>query len=206
MFLKPLLLAFSKQHNIVVVADVFEPCFYNVFGFFNGLGIWIWESVDNTIYHNNFVNNTVQVWLDVFSLENVWYDGQFGNYWSDYEERYPDATERDDLGVWYTPYVIDPDNVDYCPLIEPWSAPKMMTKFLIWFLRLWNLHKGTENSLTAKLKVAIHMLDIGEEDGAIQKLHAFINRVEMLREKTLMTWQADFLISEAQTIIDLIKE
>jgi len=48
------------------------------------------------------------------------------------------------------------------------------------------------------------MLDLGKEDGAIRKLTAFINRVEMLREKTLTNEQADYLISEAQRIIDLI--
>jgi hypothetical protein len=49
------------------------------------------------------------------------------------------------------------------------------------------------------------MLDMGKEGGAIRKLTAFINRAEMLREKTLTNEQADELVSEAQRIIDLIK-
>lgn len=76
---------------------------------------------------------------------------------------------------------------------------------LIELIETWNLLKGTENSLNAKLKVAKHVLDMGEEDGAIRKLTAFINRVEMLRERTLTDDQADYLVSETQRIIDLIK-
>jgi ABC-type transport system substrate-binding protein len=75
---------------------------------------------------------------------------------------------------------------------------------LIETIETWELPKGTENSLKAKLKVAIHMLDMGKEDGAIRKLTDFINRAEMLREKTLTNEQADELVSEAQRIIDLI--
>jgi len=35
-----------------------------------------------------------------------------GNYWGDYEERYPNATEIDGTGIWDTPYEIDADNID----------------------------------------------------------------------------------------------
>ena len=87
----------------------------------------------------------------------------------------------------------------------PVSTPLEALEELIETIETWNLPKGTENSLRAKLKVAIHMLDMEKEDGAIRKLTAFINRVEMLREKTLTNEQADELISEAQRIIDLIK-
>ena len=76
---------------------------------------------------------------------------------------------------------------------------------LIRTIENWNLPKGTENSLKAKLKVAKHMLDMGKAGGAIGKLTAFINRVEMLRERTLTDEQADELIAEAQRITDLIQ-
>jgi len=83
-------------------------------------------------------------------------------------------------------------------------SPIEATQELIETIETWNLTKGTENSLKTKLKVAIHMLDMGKEDGSIRKLTAFIIRVEMLREKTLTNEQADELVSEAQRIIDLI--
>jgi len=66
----------------------------------------------------------------------------------------------------------------------------------------WNLPKGTEKSLTAKLETAIHMFEMGKEEAAIRKLTAFINRVETLRENTLTNEQADYLITEAQKFLD----
>jgi len=45
-------------------------------------GIYLYySSNDNTIHHNNFINNTDQVWSDSV---NVWNDDDEGNYWSDY--------------------------------------------------------------------------------------------------------------------------
>ena len=88
-----------------------------------------------------------------------------------------------------------------------WEAPNPAeeTQELIENIETWNLRKGTENSLTVKLEGAIHLLDIGNENGAIHKLMDFINQVEAQREKKLSEEQADYLISEAQRIIDLIK-
>jgi parallel beta-helix repeat protein len=70
------------------------------------------ESSNNKIYHNNFVDNPQHASVNPNSLDNVWDDGypSGGNYWSDYEERYPNATEIDDSGIWDTPYVIDENN------------------------------------------------------------------------------------------------
>ena len=176
----------------------------------NHLGVYCDRAYSNKIYHNNFIDNTQQVHIPESGYANFWDDGypSGGNYWSDYEERYPNATEIDGSGIWDTPYVIDENNQDNYPLMEPWSlkpsSPVEATQELIETIETWNLHKGTENSLKAKLKAAIHMLDMGKEDGAIRKLTAFINRVEMLREKTLTNEQADYLIAEAQTIVNLI--
>jgi len=172
----------------------------------NGGGIrFLWAS-NNYIYHNNFINNTYPV--HTLDSENTWDNSFEGNYWSDYEEKYPDAQELDGSGIWDTPYTIDWDNRDNFPLIQPWSPkpsnPVKATQELVETIETWNLPKGTGNSLKAKLKVAIHMLDLGEEDGAIRKLTAFINRIEMLREKTLTNQQADKLVLEAQRIIALI--
>ena len=107
-----------------------------------------------------------------------------------------------------TLYVYDddyqPDSYTLNVTVTHQQVPVEATQELIETIETWNLPKGTENSLKAKLKVAIHMLDMGKEDGAIRKLTAFINRAEMLREKTLTNEQADELVSEAQRIIDLI--
>jgi len=84
----------------------------------NGHGIDFTEGVSdgNMIYSNNLIHNTEQVHIG--SSSNIWDDGYpgGGNYWSDYETRYPNATEIDSLGMWSTPYVINSNNMDRYPL------------------------------------------------------------------------------------------
>ncbi len=93
----------------------------------NQVGIQLRHSSNNIICHNNFVNNTQQARFYETGYTNVWDDGYpiGGNYWSDYLERYPDAEEMDGSGLWDTPYVIDEDNQDNYPLVNPWSPPEL---------------------------------------------------------------------------------
>ena len=104
----------------------------------NHFGIFSRGSVDNSIYLNELVNNTLNVFS--FGLGNIWespqrliytyngsdYTGRLGNYWGDYESKYPDAEEIDSTGVWDTPYGIRvsapavPQD-DNCPLVAPAS-------------------------------------------------------------------------------------
>jgi parallel beta-helix repeat protein len=95
----------------------------------NGDGISLEDSNNNTIYLNNFINNAYNVYS--YGLTNLWnskekisytykggtYTNYLGNYWSDYEEKYPDAEAVDETGIWDTPYSIDSDKDNY-PLIE----------------------------------------------------------------------------------------
>ena len=92
-----------------------------------------YDTPDNIFYHNNFINNGEYHGKQVVTRPgsyNTWDDGypSGGNYWSDYEERYPDAKERDGSGIWDTPYVIDPDpnNIDRFPLIAPYPTERDM--------------------------------------------------------------------------------
>jgi len=177
----------------------------------NNIGVFLSSTFapNNTFFHNNFVDNTEQVHLGV-SYPTSWDNGypSGGNYWSDYEERYPDAEELDDSGIWDTSYVIDENNQDNYPLMEPWSpkpaSPVEATQELIETIKTWNLSKGVENCLTSKLNNVIHQLDQGNEEGAIHKLRVFTKQVEISRGKKLTTEQANYLIAEAQRIIDLI--
>ena len=75
---------------------------------------------------------------------------------------------------------------------------------LIEVIRTWNLPKGIEKSLISKLEDALHLLEMGNEDGAVSELRSFISKVEDLRGKKLTNEQADYLVSEAQRIIGLI--
>jgi hypothetical protein len=67
----------------------------------------------------------VQVGSDTLvNTWNAWDDGypSGGNYWSDYQTIYPNASEIDSSGIWNTPYVIDANNTDHYPLMSPYSA------------------------------------------------------------------------------------
>jgi parallel beta-helix repeat protein len=88
----------------------------------NWRGIALISSSNNSIYHNCFIKNGVQIINDVWSV-NVWDDGypSGGNYWSDYTIRYPSARELDDSGLWDTPYYINDYNRDRYPLMNPWT-------------------------------------------------------------------------------------
>jgi len=89
-------------------------------------------SNNNIIYFNNFMNNTgnvrshnsTNIWNSTekitYTYKGKTYTNYLGNYWDDYEEKYPDAEEIDGSGIWNTHYSIDSDNDNY-PLMDPWE-------------------------------------------------------------------------------------
>lgn len=82
----------------------------------NSVGIYIYNSSYNKIYHNNFIDNHVKQ-VDSNDSLNVWDKGLEGNYWSDY-----DGKDIDRDGVGDTPYLIDGNNQDNYPLMNPWRG------------------------------------------------------------------------------------
>jgi len=99
----------------------------------NNIGIYFDESKMNEIYHNNFINNTDQVKFNGFYMPpfapariNTWDNGypSGGNYWSNYKEKYPNATELNGSDIWNTPYVIAVENKDEHPLMNPVTVPE----------------------------------------------------------------------------------
>ena len=147
---------------------------------------------------------------------NVWDDGypSGGNYWSDHVtvDNYSgiNQDEPGSDGIVDEPYIfeyiLDDDNIDNYPLVEPWSPNPLDTlEELVETIETWNLPKGIEKSLTSKLEGSLRLLDKGNENGAIRLLMAFINQVEAIREKKLTNEQASYLTSEAQRIKNLIK-
>ncbi len=77
----------------------------------NGRGILVSICYNNTIYHNNFVNNTNHVITD--DSNGIWDNGEEGNYWDNYT-----GLDSDGDGIGDTPYIIDENNQDNYPLIN----------------------------------------------------------------------------------------
>jgi len=86
-------------------------------------------SDNNLIYCNNFIKNYFNA-LD--KCDNNWDNGKYGNYWSDYKEKYPFAIPKlNKPWMWNIPYEIPGgDNKDNCPLVKNWpnSASKEITQ------------------------------------------------------------------------------
>jgi parallel beta-helix repeat protein len=88
-----------------------------------GLSI-LYSGENNAVYHNNFVNNTSQVYLFWLDSVNVWDDGypSGGNYWSDYtgvdlySGPYQNITGSDGIGD--IPYSFG----DRYPLMNLWPS------------------------------------------------------------------------------------
>ncbi len=91
-------------------------------------------STSNTIYHNNFVNNTANAIDDAYNTS--WDNGRFGNYWDDYKTLYPDAHRMWLKGIWNQPYVISEGVQDNFPLIVPHRSPYLFIDYLLY---LWDL-------------------------------------------------------------------
>ena len=96
----------------------------------DGSGIYLDTASGNTFYHNNFINNTEQTVISG-SEPNTWDDGypSGGNYWSDYNGTdlfsgpYQNVTGSDGIGD--TPLVIDANNTDHYPLMNPYRPSSL---------------------------------------------------------------------------------
>jgi parallel beta-helix repeat protein len=92
-------------------------------------GIRLFSS-NNVFYHNNFINNTQDVYIEPLDHANSWDDGypSGGNYWSDYigadEFSGSNQDQPGSDGIGDTPYVIDEDNQDRYPFMNPWPSPE----------------------------------------------------------------------------------
>jgi len=176
----------------------------------NNYGVELFISSGNTFHHNNFVNHTQQV--DSYESTNIWDDSypSGGNYWSDYEEKYPDAEELDGSGIWDTPYEIDWNDQDNYPLMKPWTpTPPIPTTIDQLKTEIEELgiqdeidNQGIVKSLIAKLNVAQKLVDKGKIDEAKSILEEdFIPQVQNLVNIHITPEVAEILIESAEYIL-----
>jgi hypothetical protein len=84
----------------------------------------VMAATNNVIYNNNFQATATTAPITVLTAGgNTWDNGSAsgGNYWSDYQSKYPNAAEIDSTGIWNMPYVIDSKDTDHYPLMKPWT-------------------------------------------------------------------------------------
>ncbi|UCH31881.1 MAG: right-handed parallel beta-helix repeat-containing protein [Candidatus Bathyarchaeota archaeon] len=95
----------------------------------NGHGIWMGITASNEIFHNCFINNTIQAkfGMAVLSDVNLW-DNDYpsgGNYWDNYNGtdflNGSSQNESGTDGIGDTPYIIDENNLDRYPLTVPFG-------------------------------------------------------------------------------------
>ena len=89
-----------------------------------GLILYYCRESNNEIFHNNFINNEIQARTasSVASWNDDYPSG--GNYWSDYPgvdgKSGPNQDQPGDDGIGDAPYILDDNNIDLYPLMEPW--------------------------------------------------------------------------------------
>ncbi|MCW4030540.1 MAG: right-handed parallel beta-helix repeat-containing protein [Candidatus Bathyarchaeota archaeon] len=91
-------------------------------------GIKLQENqANNLVYSNNFIDNSAlygfQVSMPWPNNPVQWDNGKAGNYWSDYQARYPNATQTSSA-VGDTAYFINENNMDHHPLWQPVTDPQ----------------------------------------------------------------------------------
>jgi hypothetical protein len=79
--------------------------------------VMFWGSTNNKICHNNFIDNENPAGTGKFNSPTTyttWNTEKEGNYWSNYN-----GTDTNNDGIGDTPYIIDENNQDNYPLMEP---------------------------------------------------------------------------------------
>ena len=101
----------------------------------NNRGIYVECSGINIIHHNNLVDNTNDWWdygytpwpFQLPFSENIWDDGNEGNYWGTYNGK-----DNNSDGIGDTPHLLYENNTDNFPLIEPTEVPIKIPEFSSW--------------------------------------------------------------------------
>lgn len=136
-------------------------------------------------------------------------DGTIVSWWWDFDDGYY-SDLRNPIHIYYTTgiynvslTVTDDDGDTNTFTVEVVvTNPSEEVTDLIEDIEAMNLYHGLENSLTKKLMNVLQSLEQELVDDAINQLNAFIIQVEEQRGDKLTNEQADYLIAEAQSIVN----
>ena len=141
----------NNEHGLDICSSSNNLIFENVI-FNNEIGILLTSinPMSNTVWNNDFVDNTKQA-LDDSSEANVFWDnGSEGNYWRDY-----DGTDNNDDGIGDTPYVIDENNRDNYPLIESYIIPEFPSSTELAFITKPSVPEFTVKLVNGTIEVKV---------------------------------------------------
>jgi hypothetical protein len=94
-----------------------------------GFELDVYGCNSNIFYENNIYCTNLSLTLEapassyLFDSANFWDNGSIGNYWSNYLTKYPTAKEIGNSGIGDISYIIDSNNIDNYPLMEPIAVP-----------------------------------------------------------------------------------
>jgi len=105
----------DHSHNNTVFGNIVTNNGLETAQGYHVYGIRLAYSNSNVIFHNDVLDNfeTADGWM---SNDNVWDNGEEGNFWSDYN-----GIDANGDGIGDTPYIIDINNTDRYPLMNPFS-------------------------------------------------------------------------------------
>lgn len=124
-------LIYTRENGMRIGESTDNTITGNNIAWSKGYALTISGSVgNNSIYNNDFVNNAMSAQAQAYpgaNSQNSWDNGQRGNYWSDYQERYPTAKEKTTAGIWDTPATMNANNIDRFPLTAPVNMKYQVT-------------------------------------------------------------------------------
>lgn len=110
--------AVSPDYNKIYRNNLFD----------NKIAVQIKTASHNVFYQNNFFDNEIQVNIqeEFVNTNNTWNYNNRGNYWDDYT-----GTDANGDGIGDTPYIINLDNQDNYPLMEPVIIPEFPSWLIV---------------------------------------------------------------------------
>ena len=162
----------EESSNITIIGNHMTECKHAAISFSS-------YSRGNRIFHNNFINNSMQI-VGTCS-ETVWDNGypSGGNYWSDYSGsdlcRGPNQNITSSDGIGDSPYEIDGASYDRYPLMKPWQPTTIASDLN---------HDGTVNIIDIVMISSIYNSKRGDanwnEQADLTKPYGIINVLDVL--------------------------